>query len=147
MKVAIGSDHAGFDFKENIRQFLADQGIATEDIGTYSKESVDYPDYAQKVSALVQEGKADFGILVCSTGTGMCMAANKITGIRAAQAWIPDIARLSRQHNNANVLCLAGNFLERNTAQEIVKTFLNSSFDGGRHERRVGKMMGLEIRP
>jgi len=147
MKVAIGSDHAGFDFKENIRQFLADQGIATEDIGTYSKESVDYPDYAQKVSALVQEGKADFGILVCSTGTGMCMAANKMPGIRAAQAWTPDIARLSRQHNNANVLCLAGNFLERNTAQEIVKTFLNSSFDGGRHERRVGKMMGLEIRP
>jgi len=147
MKVAIGSDHAGFDFKENIRQFLANQGITTEDIGTYSKESVDYPDYAQKVSALVQEGKADFGILVCSTGTGMCMAANKITGIRAAQAWIPDIARLSRQHNNANVLCLAGNFLERNTAQEIVKTFLNSSFDGGRHERRVGKMMELESHP
>lgn len=147
MKVAIGSDHAGFDFKENIRQFLANQGITTEDIGTYSKESVDYPDYAQKVSALVQEGKADFGILVCSTGTGMCMAANKMPGIRAAQAWTPDIARLSRQHNNANVLCLAGNFLERNTAQEIVKTFLNSSFDGGRHERRVGKMMELEIRP
>ena len=146
MKVAIGSDHAGFDFKENIRQFLANQGITTEDIGTYSKESVDYPDYAQKVSALVQEGKADFGILVCSTGTGMCMAANKMPGIRAAQAWTPDIARLSRQHNNANVLCLAGNFLERNTAQEIVKTFLNSSFDGGRHERRVGKMMKLEIR-
>lgn len=147
MKVAIGSDHAGFDFKENIRQFLANQGITTEDIGAYSKESVDYPDYAQKVSALVQEGKADFGILVCSTGTGMCMAANKMPGIRAAQAWIPDIARLSRQHNNANVLCLAGNFLERNTAQEIVKTFLNSSFDGGRHERRVGKMMELESHP
>jgi ribose 5-phosphate isomerase B len=144
MKVAIGSDHAGFESKENIRRFLADQGIQVEDIGTNSKESVDYPDYAQKVSGLVQEGKVDYGILICSTGVGMCMAANKIHGIRAAQAWAPDIARLSRQHNNANVLCLAGKFLERETAQEIVKTFLNSSFDGGRHERRVGKMMELE---
>jgi ribose 5-phosphate isomerase B len=144
MKVAIGSDHAGFEFKENIRRFLAEMGIKAEDIGTNSKESVDYPDYAQKVSALVQEGKADFGILVCSTGTGMSMAANKMHGIRAAQAWTPDIARLSRQHNNANVLCLAGNFLERGAAQEIVKTFLNSSFDGGRHERRVSKIMELE---
>jgi len=146
MKVAIGSDHAGFECKESIRQFLADQGVTTEDIGTYSKKSVDYPDYAQKVSTLVQEGKADFGILICSTGAGMCMAANKMHGIRASLAWTPDIARLSRQHNNANVLCLAGNFLERDTAQEIVRTFLNSSFDGGRHERRVGKMMGLEDR-
>ena len=144
MKVAIGSDHAGFELKENIRRFLAEMGIKTEDIGTNIKESVDYPDYAQKVSALVQEGKADFGILVCSTGTGMSMAANKMRGIRAAQAWTPDIARLSRQHNNANVLCLAGSFLERGTAQEIVKTFLNSSFDGGRHKRRVSKIMELE---
>jgi ribose 5-phosphate isomerase B len=146
MKVAIGSDHAGFESKEDIRQFLANQGISTEDVGAYSKESVDYPEYAQKVSALVQEGKADFGILICSSGTGMCMAANKMHGIRASLAWIPDIARLSRQHNNANVLCLAGNFLERHIAEEIVKTFLNSSFDGGRHERRVGKMMALEGR-
>ena len=144
MKVAVGSDHAGFELKENIRQFLTDQGVTMEDIGTYSKESVDYPDYAQKVSALVQEGKVDFGILICSTGVGMCMTANKIHGIRASLAWTPDIARLSRQHNNANVLCLAGNFLEHGTAQEIVKTFLNSSFDGGRHEHRVGRMMELE---
>jgi ribose 5-phosphate isomerase B len=146
MKVAIGSDHAGFALKENIRRLLIVLGILVEDTGTNSNESVDYPEYAERVARMVREGTADRGILVCNTGIGMCIAANKIQGIRAAQAWTPDIARLSRQHNDANVLCLSGNFVDPALAQEIVKVFLETPFDGGRHQRRINEIMELEQR-
>ena len=146
MKVAIGSDHRGFEAKQQIKAIATELGHECIDFGTNDSNPVDYPDMAYLTANAVSKKQADRGILICATGIGMCMAANKMPGIRAAQAWTPDIARLSRQHNNANVLCLAGNFLERSTAQEIVKTFLNSTFDGGRHERRVGKMMELEGR-
>ena len=144
MKVSIGADHAGFELKEKIRKLLSDQGIEVADEGTHSAESVDYPDYARKVAEAVAGNGSQRGILVCGSGIGMAMAANKVHGIRAAHVTSEEEARLSREHNDANVLTLGGRILDEATALRIVQTFLKTKFEGGRHQRRVDKIAALE---
>ncbi len=145
MKVALASDHAGYELKENLKEYLSELGIVTEDLGTgSSSDHVDYPDYAAAAAGRVRDGKADRGIVVCATGVGVCISANKVAGIRAAAAWHPEIARLSRAHNDANVLCLPGRFMEPQLARELVRIWLATPFDGGRHRRRVDKITDLE---
>jgi ribose 5-phosphate isomerase B len=146
MRVAIGSDHAGFALKEEVKEYLVRAGVEVGDMGTVSRDSVDYPDYAEKVAIEVRDGKVDLGILMCGTGIGVCIAANKVHGIRAAPAWNPEIARLSRLHNDANVLCLPGRYMDPTLAIEIVKVWLATPFEGGRHQRRVDKISALEAR-
>ncbi len=137
---AIGSDHAGFELKQRIRDYLEKQSIKFKDLGTDSESSADYPDFAQPVSELVMAGQAQFGILICGTGIGMSIAANKFPGIRAALVHNEDVASLARQHNNANILCLGRKSVTPEMAVRIVETFLNFEFEGGRHERRVNKL-------
>jgi ribose 5-phosphate isomerase B len=144
MIVAVGSDHAGFGLKQRIKRFLTETGIQVHDLGTVSTESVDYPDFAQKVAYEVRDRKADLGILMCGTGVGVCIAANKVRGIRAAAVWDPEIARLARQHNNANILCLPGRHMDPEYAVELTKIWLNTRFEGGRHQSRVEKIAALE---
>lgn len=144
MKIAIGADHAGFALKERLRQRLAEQGHDVTDVGTVSAESCDYPDYAQQVARDVSEGRVDRGILVCSTGIGMAMAANKVTGVRAAPAQSEDEVRLTREHNDANVLTIGARYLDEEQAVTLISVFLNTEFSGGRHARRVAKMGALE---
>lgn len=140
MKIVIGGDHAGFDYKESIRKQLETQGIEVSDLGPYSCDSVDYPDFAHPVAEHISENQATFGILICGSGNGVCMTANKHHGVRAALCWNTEIARLARQHNNANIICLPARFIPLNEALDCVKTFLNTSFEGGRHENRVKKI-------
>jgi ribose 5-phosphate isomerase B len=144
MKIVLGADHAGFELKEKIRQHLLQQGMDIKDVGTFSAESVDYPDYARQVGEAVAEGRCDRGILVCGTGIGMAMAANKVPGIRAAGVHSEMEAQLSREHNDANVLTLGARVLDVATATAIVNRFLDTGFAGGRHERRVNKIMEIE---
>jgi ribose 5-phosphate isomerase B len=139
-RIAIGADHAGFEYKETIRQYLTEQGYTVEDFGTYSPDSADYADFAHPVASAVETGHADWGVLVCGSGQGVAITANKHQGIRAALVWQADIAALSRQHNNANVLCLPQRFIGLADALECVRVFLATEFEGGRHERRVQKM-------
>jgi ribose 5-phosphate isomerase B len=144
MKVAIGSDHGGLNLKRLLVDELRNGGVDVIDVGTDSEESVDYPDYAKKVAVPVSRGEVDFGILICGTGIGMSIAANKVHGVRAALAWDILTARLSRRHNDANVLTLGGRVTGPELAKEIVKTFLHEPFDGGRHEGRVKKITAIE---
>jgi len=144
MKIALGADHAGFELKERIRQHLVDKGVEVDDRGTHSTASVDYPDFAAAVGEQVASKKADYGILVCGAGIGMSMAANKVTGIRAANVHSEVEAQLSREHNNANVLALGARLLDEPTAINIVDRWLNTSFAGGRHIRRVEKINEIE---
>ena len=144
MKIAIAADHAGYDEKEKIKKTLDEIGVEYTDMGTDSTESVDYPDFARKVGEAVADGEYDKGILVCGSGTGMAIAANKVPGIRAAVAWNEEIARLSRQHNNANVLSLAARYIPDEEQEKIVKVWLETDFEGGRHERRVEKIEQIE---
>jgi ribose 5-phosphate isomerase B len=144
MKIAIAADHAGFEEKEKVKKTLDELGVDYTDMGTNSADSVDYPDYARKVGEAVAAGKFDKGILVCGSGTGMAIAANKVPGIRAAVAWNEEIARLSRQHNNANVLSLAARYIPDEEQSKIVKAWLETDFEGGRHERRVVKITQIE---
>ena len=144
MKIALGADHAGFELKETIRQHLKNRGFELDDRGTNSQDSVDYPDFALIVGQQVASGKADLGILVCGAGIGMSIAANKVPGIRAANAHTEVEAQLSREHNNANVLALGGRLLEPELALRIVDRWLSASFTGGRHQRRVDKITELE---
>ena len=144
MKIALGADHAGFELKEQIKRHLAGKGIAVDDRGTHSPDSVDYPDYARLVGEEVAAGRADRGILVCGTGIGMSMAANKVPGIRAAKVNSESEAQLSREHNDANVLTLGARVLDDSTALKIVDVWLNTGFLGGRHQRRVDKIMSIE---
>lgn len=144
MKIAIGSDHAGFALKEQLRDRLKKAGLEVADFGTNSPESTDYPDYAAAVTREVVEGKADRGILVCYTGVGMSIAANKVRGIRAALCMNADQAQLTRAHNNANVLALGAKYTPIEVAGEIVDTFLATEFEGGRHARRVSKITSIE---
>jgi len=139
-KIAIGADHAGFDYKELLRKWLEKNGYAVKDFGTYSTESVDYPDFAHPVSAAVEKKEYDLGVLVCGSANGVAITANKHQGIRAAICWNEELASLARQHNNANVLCLPARFIDIKLAEKILDRFLHSSFEGGRHERRVNKM-------
>lgn len=144
MKLSIGSDHAGYDLKKQIFEYLQKEGHVVIDQGTYNKDSVDYPDFAKGVVKDVQDNEADYGILVCYTGIGMSMAANKARGIRAALVGKVEDAVLTREHNNANVLCLSAKNTSVEDAFEIVKAFLSTDFAGGRHERRVEKVMRFE---
>jgi len=144
MKIALAADHAGFEDKEKIKKTLDEIGVTYTDMGTNSTEPVDYPDYARKVAEAVASGEYDEGLLFCGSGTGMAIAANKIPGIRAAVAWDEDIARLAREHNNANVLSLAARYTPQDELEKIVKAFLSAKFDGGRHERRVEKISEIE---
>src|SRR5436190_7549093 len=139
MKIALAADHAGFEEKEKIKKTLDEIGVEYTDMGTNSPDSVDYPAYAIKVGKAVAAGEYDQGLLVCGSGTGMAIAANKVHGIRAAVAWNEEIARLARQHNNANVLSLAARYTTDEENQKIVKAWFSADFEGGRHERRVEK--------
>ena len=138
--IAIGSDHAGFNYKASIIDLLIEMGIKVNDFGTFSSESVDYPDFVHPVAESVEKKETDFGILVCGSGQGVCITANKHQGIRAALCWKPELAEMTRKHNNANILCLAERFMSLEDVHEIVKTFLNTPFEGGRHQRRVDKI-------
>lgn len=140
LPVAIGSDHAGFHYKEQIKSWLISQGWKVEDKGTHSTDSTDYPDYAHPVATMVEEGQAAAGILICGSGNGVCMTANKHQGIRAALCWNEELAMLARQHNNANILCMPERFVEYAIAQKMTALFLSTPFEGGRHERRVEKI-------
>ena len=144
MKIALGADHAGYELKEKIKQHLQQRQIAVQDDGTDSTESVDYPDFAAKVAHDVSDRRADLGILVCGSGIGMAISANKIDGIRAANVSSEYAAQMSREHNNANVLALGSRILQEDEAIRIVDKWLATSFAGGRHERRVGKITQLE---
>lgn len=141
MKLFIAADHAGFDLKEALKAYLQEQGHTLKDFGTHSSESMDYPDVVHPLihQMELQQGKA-MGILICGSGQGVCMTANKASHIRAALVWQEDMARLSRQHNNANVICLPARFIEEDVAKAAIEAFLTTPFEGGRHERRVTKM-------
>jgi len=144
MRIAAGSDHAGFDLKNRLCRFLSGRGHAVEDLGTYSPESTDYPDWAAKVGHAVAAGQADFGVLVCGTGVGMAMAANKIHGVRAANCNNLFIAGLARAHNDANIVTLGAREVGPEHAEAIVLTFLETAFEDGRHARRIAKIAALE---
>ena len=139
MKITIGSDHAGVDYKLEIVEFLEKEKYQVLDVGTFSKESVDYPDFAHLVSKEVLAG-ADLGVLICGSGNGVSMAANKHKGIRAALCWNEEITKLARQHNDANIISIPARFLSLEKSKELIKVFLKTNFDGGRHERRVKKI-------
>lgn len=144
MIISIGADHGGFEQKELLRVFLEEQGFDVIDRGCFSDERCDYPDYAIPVANDVARGQAVFGVLVCGTGIGMALAADKVPGIRAVNIVRPDFAALARQHNNANVITLSGRFVEVETNKEILRTFLDTEFEGGRHTARVEKIMSLD---
>jgi ribose 5-phosphate isomerase B len=147
MRIALGSDHAGFALKEDVKRYLAELHVPLVDFGTNSDASVDYPEYAARVARAVASGECDRGILVCRTGIGMSIAANKVRGIRAAAVGDLESARLSRSHNDANVLALAGLTMPFDKAREIVRIFLETPFAGGRHQRRVDEILRLEAQP
>lgn len=140
MKISIGNDHAGPDYKKAIVQFLESKGHTITNHGTDTFDSVDYPDFGHKVALDVAEGKADFGIIICGSGNGIAMSANKHEGIRAALCWIKEIAALARQHNDANIISIPARYTSIPQAIEMVDTFLNTDFEGGRHASRVGKI-------
>lgn len=139
-KIAIGADHAGFELKEKVREWLTRSGFESKDFGTYSSESADYPDFAHPVALAVEKKEFDLGILICGSGNGVAITANKHQGIRAAICWNEELASLARQHNDANVLCLPARYISGDLAMKIVDKFLSSSFEGGRHDRRVKKI-------
>lgn len=144
MKLAIGCDHGGFELKEAVREYLDQHGVAYEDFGTYNTDSVDYAPIAAKAARAVAEGRADMGVLICSTGLGISMAANKVKGIRAAVCTNEFCAEMTRRHNNANILCMGGMVVDRETALKILDVFLNTEFDGGRHQRRIDQIAQIE---
>lgn len=140
MKLAIASDHAGVELKSYLSEYLKNHGYELRDFGTHSTDSCDYPDVAHPLAEAVEKGDCTLGILICGSGNGVCLTANKHQGIRAALAWLPEIGALARQHNNANVLCLPARFISESLAVEIVDAYLNAEFEGGRHQRRVEKI-------
>lgn len=143
-KIALASDHAGFHGKEAIKKTLDEMGLSYEDFGTTSLDSVDYPDYAELVAKAVAKGEYERGILVCGSGIGMEIAANKVPGIRAALAWNEETARVSRSHNDANIVAVGERYTPPDTIDRIIRTFLTTEFDGGRHTRRIEKIAKLE---
>lgn len=140
LSIAIGADHAGFQLKAILIEYLHSLGHNVEDFGAFSEASVDYPDFAHPVATAVENGKVNFGILICGSGNGISMAANKHKGIRAAVCWKKEVAELARLHNDANVLSLPARFIEINEAKACVDVFLNTAFEGGRHANRVNKI-------
>ena len=138
--IAIGSDHAGYEYKEDLISFLEAKGLPFKDFGTHSKDSVDYPDFAHPVANAVENEEASFGILVCGSANGVAITANKHQGVRAAICWGEELAQLAREHNNANVICIPARFVREGDAEKMVDIFLNTAFEGGRHELRVNKI-------
>ncbi len=138
--IPIASDHAGYEAKEIVKKILMEHDITTIDYGTKSDESVDYPDFATLVAQAVNNGDHDMGILICASGQGMCMTANKYPRVRAALAWNEEMAKISRQHNKANILCLPGKYLNEDELRTIVTSWISTRFDGGRHQRRIEKI-------
>ena len=140
MKIAIGGDHAGFEYKKTILRWLQEQNFETADFGPYTDESFDYPDSVHPLCNAIEKGEYQYGILICGSGNGVCITANKHQGIRAGLVWDEEVVKLIRQHNNANVICLPARFIDSDTALQFVKTFLSTEFEGGRHGRRVDKI-------
>lgn len=140
MNIAIGADHAGYEYKEHLRQALSQQGHHVLDHGPQSDDSVDYPDFVHPTAEAVAQGRADLGIVVCGSGNGVAITANKHTDIRCALCWQVDLARLARQHNNANMIAIPARFVAVQLAQQMVDTFIHTDFEGGRHQRRVDKI-------
>ncbi len=138
LSIAIGGDHAGFEYKKILIEFL--NGYKVKDFGTYGSDSVDYPDFAHPVASAVEDGEFDLGILICGSANGVAITANKHQGIRAAICWNEELAELARSHNNANVLCIPARFVSEDLAKEITRKFINSTFEGGRHANRVNKI-------
>lgn len=140
LKIAIGCDHAGFEYKEALKKTLEANGHVVKDFGTYSTDSVDYPDFVHPVADAVEQKESDFGILLCGSANGVAMTANKHQGIRAGLCWTAEVASLTRQHNNANVLCIPARFLSLGEANKIADIFLSTEFEGGRHQGRIDKI-------
>ncbi len=140
LPVAIGCDHAGFDCKEDLISLLEGEGVAIKDFGTYSKDSVDYPDFAHPVAAAVENGEAAFGVLLCGSANGVAITANKHQGVRAAICWGEEITELARKHNNANVICIPARFVRDGDAEKMLDIFMNTAFEAGRHADRVEKI-------
>lgn len=138
--IAIGCDHGGFIYKDSIVKLLKKEGIEIHDFGTHTEDSVDYPDFIHPTATDVQEGKADLGIILCGSGNGAAMTANKHDGIRCALCWNAELATLARQHNNANIMSIPARFISKRMALKMVRTFISTAFEGGRHERRVDKI-------
>jgi len=144
MKIALGSDHAGFELKEDLRAYLADLEIEGLDLGAYSPDAVDYPDVAAQVAQKVSRGEVERGLLICGAGIGMSIAANRFPGVRAALCHDSFTARVSREHNDANILVLGGRLIGKGLAREILQIWLKTEFQGGRHQRRLDKITALE---
>ncbi|WP_266203571.1 ribose 5-phosphate isomerase B [Pontibacter kalidii] len=140
LNIAIGGDHAGYTYKSMLKGLLAELGHQVQDFGPDSDASVDYPDHVHPLAKAVASKEADFGILICGSGNGVAITANKYQEIRAALCWLPELAKLAREHNNANVLCIPARFVSEEVAREMVKTFLSTAFEGGRHLNRVNKI-------
>jgi ribose 5-phosphate isomerase B len=140
LPIAIGSDHAGFDCKEDLISFLEGENMEFKDFGTYNKESVDYPDFAHPVASAVENGEASFGILLCGSANGVAIAANKHAGIRAAICWGEELAELARKHNDANIICIPARFVRDGDAEKMLDVFMNTEFEAGRHLTRVEKI-------
>jgi ribose 5-phosphate isomerase B len=138
--IAIGGDHAGYTYKKLLKKYLDELGHQVQDFGPGSEESVDYPDHVHPLAKAVVNKEADFGILICGSGNGVAMTANKYKQIRAALCWKPELAKLAREHNDANILCIPARFVSEEEAEEMVKIFLNTAFEGGRHQNRVNKI-------
>lgn len=139
-KIAIGADHAGFEYKELLKKWLEKNGYPLKDFGTYNTESVDYPDFAHPVAEAVEKNEFQLGLLLCGSANGVAMTANKHQGVRAALCWNEEVAEIVRHHNNANIVCIPARFVSYEQAEKILDRFLHSSFEGGRHERRVNKI-------
>lgn len=144
MRIALASDHAGYAEKERVKALLVDLGVDFDDLGTMSEDSVDYPDYARKVAEQVAQGQVEQGVLVCGSGTGMAITANKVPGVRAAVAWSEETARLARQHNNANVLAIGARTTPPGDIPKILRAWFAAEFEGGRHADRVAKISDVE---
>jgi ribose 5-phosphate isomerase B len=144
MVIGIASDHAGFILKEKVKQFLTEKGYEYQDFGTMSETSTDYPDHIHPLSKAVNEGILSKGIAICGSGEGVCMTANKYPQVRAALVWEVELAKLSRQHNNANIICLPARFISESLAFEAIEAFLTTDFEGGRHETRVDKISKIQ---
>lgn len=140
MNIVMGGDHAGFEYKKALVALLSDQGHLVKDVGPHSAESCDYPDFAHPVADEVVHNPNTFGVLICGSGNGVCITANKHAGVRAALCWDIELAQLARQHNNANIICIPARFVSLEKASEMVHTFLTTTFEGGRHQNRVNKI-------
>lgn len=139
-KIGLASDHAGFELKSFVREYLDEKGYAYEDFGCFDEQSCDYPDYAHKLGEAIDSGRVDLGVAVCGSGEGISMTLNKHSGVRAALVWMPEIARMTRLHNDANVLVMPGRYIDKEEARGIMDAFFSTGFEGGRHLRRVEKI-------